>query len=59
MGETFKQYSQVDLSSVLKDFTVDGMVIDLVVEIGENMLFDNIYIEKWQDMEQNDINFNK
>ena len=59
LGETFKQYSQVDLSSVLKDFTVDGMVIDLVVEIGENMLFDNIYIEKWQDMEQNDINFNK
>lgn len=47
------------MSSVLKDFTVDGMVIDLVVEIGENMLFDNIYIEKWQDMEQNDINFNK
>lgn len=59
VGTTFKQYSQVDLSSVLKDFTADGMVIDLVVEIGENMAMDNIYIDKWQDIEKGDINFNK
>lgn len=59
VGQSFKQYSQVDLSSVLKDFTADGMVIDLVVEIGENMNMNNIYIDKWQDIEQNDINFNK
>lgn len=58
LGETFKKYSQVDLSSVLENFTSDGMVIDLVVEIGENMNFDNIYIEKWQDIEQSDIIFN-
>ena len=58
IGETFHQYSQVDLSSVLEDFTADGMIIDLVVEIGENMNLDNIYIEQWKDFEQNDINFN-
>lgn len=59
VGKTFKQYSQVDLSSVLEDFTADGMIIDLVVEIGENMTLGNIYIDQWKDFEQNDINFNK
>jgi len=46
------------LSSVLEDFTADGIVIDVVVEIGENMQMDNIYISSWQDIEQDDINFN-
>lgn len=58
VGDTFTQKSQVDLSSVLEDFTADGIVIDIVVEIGENMLLDNIYIDAWQDLEQGDINFN-
>lgn len=58
VGDTFTQYSQVDLSSVLEDFTADGIVIDVVVEIGENMQMDNIYISSWQDIEQDDINFN-
>lgn len=59
VGKTFKQYSQVDLSSVLENFTADGMVIDLVVEIGENMNLGTIYIDQWKDFEQSDINFNK
>ena len=58
VGDTFTQYSQVDLSSVLKDFNADGIVIDVVVEIGENMQMDNIYIDAWKDIEQDDINFN-
>ena len=57
LGETFKQYSSVDLSTVLKDFTADGMVIDLIVEIGENMDMNGAYIDKWQDMQQSDIIF--
>lgn len=57
IGESFRQYQTIDLSSVLKDFTTEGMVIDLVVEIGENMQMDNIYIDSWQDMHQSDINF--
>lgn len=58
VGDTFTQYSQVDLSSVLKDFSTDGIVIDVVIEIGENMQMDNIYIDAWKDIEQDDINFN-
>lgn len=58
IAETFKQYSQVDLSSVLENFTADGMTIDLIVEIGENLAANNVYITGWQDFEQGDINFN-
>lgn len=58
IAETFKQYSQVDLSSVLENFTADGMTIDLVVEIGENITANNVYISSWQDFEQGNINFN-
>ena len=58
VGDTFTQHSQVDLSTVLKDFNADGIVIDVVVEIGENMQMGNIYIDGWKDMEQDDINFN-
>lgn len=57
-GDTFTQYSQVDLSSVLKDFNAEGIIIDIVIEIGENMQLDNIYIDAWKDIEQDDINFN-
>lgn len=57
LGETFRQYSTVDLSSVLEDFSAAGMVIDLTVEIGENMQFKDIYIEGWKDIQQSDINF--
>lgn len=58
VGDTFTQYSQVDLSAVLKDFSADGIVIDVTVEIGENMQMGNIYIDAWKDIEQDDINFN-
>lgn len=56
-GDTFHQNTSVDLSTVLKDFTSEGMVIDLVVEIGENMEMSNIYIEKWIDINQTNIKF--
>lgn len=59
LGDSFKQYTQVDLSSVLENFTADGMTIDLVVEIGENMSMSNIYISGWKDFEQGNINFNE
>ena len=58
VGDTFTQYSQIDLSTVLKDFNADGIVIDVTIEIGENMQMDNIYISSWRDIEQDDINFN-
>lgn len=59
VGESFHQYSTVDLSNVLKDFTAAGMVIDLVIKIGEDMNMDNIYINNWEDMPQDDIEFGK
>lgn len=59
VGESFHQYSTVDLSSVLKDFTSSGMVIDLVINIGEDMAMNDIYIEGWEDVSQDNIEFGK
>jgi hypothetical protein len=57
LGNSFKQYFKVDLSSVLEDFTADGMVIDLVISIGENMQMKDIYISAWKDLNQSEIKF--
>ena len=57
LGNTFKQYFTVDLSTVLESFTASGMVIDLVIEIGENMQMKDIYISAWRDMNQSEIKF--
>jgi len=57
LGNSFKQFFKVDLSSVLEDFTANGMIIELVISIGENMQMKDIYISDWKDLNQNEIKF--
>ncbi|NDV83430.1 hypothetical protein [Bacteroides sp. 51] len=57
IGDSFNHYSEVELSDVLTDFTADGMIINLVIELGENMEMKDIYIADWEDVDQSEIKF--
>jgi hypothetical protein len=54
-GNTFHKKFKVNLSKALSDFTQDGIIINILISIGDDMIAHEIKILDWQDMPQSEI----